>query len=578
MSASQPRVFIAAAILVAALVSPDAGATVVRANFNIDGAQEVPPSGSAGTGTGKISLDTVSGLLTWRVSYGGLSGAATAAHFHGPAAPGVNAGVQVNIGTANPAIGSTTLNATQRADLLAGLWYVNVHTAAFPGGEVRGQVAPITGPILHSTFPIDASQEVPTNGSPATGVGRIAFETATNTLRWSISYGGLLGSPTAAHFHGPAAPGVNAGVQVNIGVAANPAVGSAVLNATQAADLLAGLWYANVHSSMFPGGEIRGQVSPIDGPVVLNEIFYDSDGADDGNAFYELAGPAGANIGGWRLVSIEGGAAASCGQVNGASDIAIPDGTTIGADGLYVIADTAGGVTNVVTPVGHNGGAPDLLSASADFENGTDVVQLIDALGGLADVCAYEDPAQALCSDSDVVGNDMLEFQSALDFAFGGVSLTRWPTGSDTDNNFEDFVPNRAPSPGAHGEPRALVFVGPGTISLTAGGTVDYDIYTCRPNTQYLLLAFITQPTSQTLAGLAFDPVTNIFINLTITPNPIVVNFTGNLDHLGRATATLAIPAGIATIGVSVPVFFAAIAPVDATAIVTNDVSTTIAP
>lgn len=579
MSALHPRSLAVAVALAAFAAGPSVDAAVVHANFNISGGQEVPPSGSSGTGVGKISLDTVTGAFSWRVSHTGLTSSPSAAHFHGPAAAGANAGVQVNIGVAtNPIIGSTTLNATQIADVLAGLWYVNIHTPAFLGGEIRGQVMNFSGPILHSTFPIDGAQEVPPSGSAGTGTGRISFATATNTLSWNIAYTGLTGTVTAAHFHGPAAAGANAGVQVNIGIATNPIVGSTVLTATQAADLLAGLWYVNIHSSTSPGGEIRGQVTPAVGPVVLNEIFYDSDGADGGNTFFELSGPAGADIGGWRVRGVEGGAAASCGTTNGTDQFTLPDGATIGADGLYVIADENAGVTNVVTPASHNGGVPDLIVTDADFENGSDVVQLFDGLDLLVDVIAYENASQLLCSDSDTDGNPMLEFQPALDFSFGGVGLSRWPAGRDTGNNFEDLIPNLCPSPGADDEPRALIFDGPSAISLTAGGSVDYDIYTSRPDTQYLLLAFATPPTSKTLAGLSFDVVTNLFINLTLAPNPLVVNFTGDLDAIGRGTATLAIPAGIATLPGSVPLYFAAIAPVDATAVVTNDVTTTLDP
>ena len=81
--------------------------------------------------------------MTWRINYSGLSGPPTAAHFHGPAAPGANAGVAVPIPNpaTSPVQGPATLTDAQAADLLAGRYYINIHTAANPGGEIRGQVA-----------------------------------------------------------------------------------------------------------------------------------------------------------------------------------------------------------------------------------------------------------------------------------------------------------------------------------------------------------------------------------------------------------------------------------------------------
>jgi hypothetical protein len=108
----------------------------------LDGKSEVPPNASAGTGTADIDYDAASKKLSWKLTYSGLSGPATAAHFHGPAEPGKNAGVAVAIpnATQTPAEGSATLTDAQAADLMAGNYYVNVHTAANPGGEIRGQV------------------------------------------------------------------------------------------------------------------------------------------------------------------------------------------------------------------------------------------------------------------------------------------------------------------------------------------------------------------------------------------------------------------------------------------------------
>ena len=107
----------------------------------LDGKSEVPPNTSAATGTADIDYDPASKKLSWKLTYSGLSGPATAAHFHGPAEAGKNAGVAVPISnTASGSEGNATLTDAQAADLTAGKYYVNVHTAANPGGEIRGQV------------------------------------------------------------------------------------------------------------------------------------------------------------------------------------------------------------------------------------------------------------------------------------------------------------------------------------------------------------------------------------------------------------------------------------------------------
>ena len=108
----------------------------------LDAKAEVPPNASTATGTADIDYDPASKKLSWKVTYSGLSGPATAAHFHGPAEVGKNGGVAVaipNAGT-SPVEGSATLNDTQAADFTSGKYYVNIHTQANPGGEIRGQV------------------------------------------------------------------------------------------------------------------------------------------------------------------------------------------------------------------------------------------------------------------------------------------------------------------------------------------------------------------------------------------------------------------------------------------------------
>jgi hypothetical protein len=97
---------------------------------------------NAGKGSATASLDTATKTLTWTVGYSGLSGPATAAHIHGPADPGANAGIVVPFtgNLASPIKGSATLTDAQISQLEAGKWYVNIHTEANKGGEIRGQL------------------------------------------------------------------------------------------------------------------------------------------------------------------------------------------------------------------------------------------------------------------------------------------------------------------------------------------------------------------------------------------------------------------------------------------------------
>jgi hypothetical protein len=103
---------------------------------------EVPANDSKGSGMLTATYDTASKKLTYSVSYKGLSGPASAAHFHGPADAKTNAGIVVPVAAITPDTlkGEATLTDAQAADLEAGKWYFNIHTAANKGGEIRGQV------------------------------------------------------------------------------------------------------------------------------------------------------------------------------------------------------------------------------------------------------------------------------------------------------------------------------------------------------------------------------------------------------------------------------------------------------
>jgi hypothetical protein len=118
----------------------------------------------------------------------------------------------------------------------------------------------VAEPITYKSV-LNAQNVTPTNDSKGTGSAVVTFDPATKTLTWDIDFDGLTGPPTMAHFHGPAAPGANAGVALMIGAnPTSPAKGTATLTDAQAADLQAGRWYINIHTAANRGGEIRGQV------------------------------------------------------------------------------------------------------------------------------------------------------------------------------------------------------------------------------------------------------------------------------------------------------------------------------
>jgi len=131
------------ALLLLLSIGTPAAADMVAYGADLKGSTEVPANDSKGTGVVHATYDTTAKKFTWRISYSGLTGPAVAAHFHGPAAADANAPPVIPItGDLNsPIKGEATLTDAQAADLQAGLWYFNVHTAAHKPGEIRGQLA-----------------------------------------------------------------------------------------------------------------------------------------------------------------------------------------------------------------------------------------------------------------------------------------------------------------------------------------------------------------------------------------------------------------------------------------------------
>lgn len=132
-------IVLAAAVLAAAPLP--ASAEMVPYMAQLSAAKEVPPNDSKATGDIQATYDTTTRKLFWKGEYSGLSGAVTAAHFHGPAAAGANAPPVVPVKIEkSPFSGEATLTEAQAADLAKGQWYFNIHTDKNKGGEIRGQL------------------------------------------------------------------------------------------------------------------------------------------------------------------------------------------------------------------------------------------------------------------------------------------------------------------------------------------------------------------------------------------------------------------------------------------------------
>jgi|SRR5947209_3773523 len=124
-----------------------------------------------------------------------------------------------------------------------------------------GLATAATAEVIKLQAELKGSNEVPPNASPGSGNAEAAFDTDTKVLSYTVTFSNLSGPALGAHFHGPSDAGKNAGIALPFKSVQSPIQGTATLTEAQAADLLAGKWYANVHTAANPGGELRGQMA-----------------------------------------------------------------------------------------------------------------------------------------------------------------------------------------------------------------------------------------------------------------------------------------------------------------------------
>lgn len=233
---------------------------------NLDGAQEVPAITTSATGFGLVTLSPDERQITVALNVSGLSSNQTLGHIHGPAARGGTALVIFDLGSQGilaPVYNAITfsITSTQVDYLRAGQLYFNIHTINNGGGEVRGQIECARG---YEGF-LSGAEETPAVPTNATGYGTVHASADERYIGVNLHFGGLSSNQTLGHIHGPAARGASASPIFDLGsqgsVSGTVTARIFAATPTQVADLKAGNWYFNIHSTSYPAGEIRGQIT-----------------------------------------------------------------------------------------------------------------------------------------------------------------------------------------------------------------------------------------------------------------------------------------------------------------------------
>jgi len=263
-------------------ISDTANQPAIPLTAILSGAAERPnPVDTTATGSGSFALE--GNLLRFDIRYAGLSSNSAAAHIHGPAPAAGATGVMIDLAsyhtgplgaTGGTFSGSVALTPAQKAAMLGGLTYVNVHSLAFGDGEIRGQIAP----VMFQAF-LSGANERPDPVTNSVGTGSATFALVGNQLTFNISYRNLTGTAFAAHIHGPTNENGFTGVMVDLGSFNGGAFGTSgnmsgtvTLTPAQLAALVDGLTYVNIHTPANQAGEIRGQIRPQTTAVPLTAL------------------------------------------------------------------------------------------------------------------------------------------------------------------------------------------------------------------------------------------------------------------------------------------------------------------
>jgi Cu/Zn superoxide dismutase len=230
----------------------------------LTGAQETPAVTTSAQGVGGFTLNVTRDTLFVQAAFSGLSGPITGVHFH-EGAVGVAGPVIINLlpmlrgNRLSGYVTGVNLGPARVARFLRGLYYINVHTAVNPGGEIRGQVRVEADEAWVASM--SGAQEVPVVTTAATGLGIFTLTQSLDKLKFRVVLAGLSSAITGAHFH-QAAVGVNGPVVVNLvpNLTGNVIEGEIAPTPAFLTALALGQIYINVHTTINPGGEIRSQV------------------------------------------------------------------------------------------------------------------------------------------------------------------------------------------------------------------------------------------------------------------------------------------------------------------------------